>query len=773
MLSQAEREAIAKELAEAKDAIRAQMAREKQTAHLSEPSVSTSAGNEEHLQNSASIEQGQTPGGASSEDPPEAPHTVSADTSLDKDTRSAPLPASNLAEIQRALALLCEQGQVYEVRALETNKGGIVSGYYDDMGAMARDALRCTQELKAHGAYLTINPCQASTLSRAVNRLREFVKKDTTADANIERRCWLPLDFDPVRAGGTSGIPSTEEEKASAFLTALRVQEFLLEQGFEKPIVVDSGNGAYLLVRIDLPNTKESTELLKRVIEALDMLFGDETVTVDRTMFNAARIIRLPGTLNRKGDHTSERPWRWARIIEAPEEIIATPESALRAIADLLPKVTTQPAQRSSERFDIDSFISKHGIEVVREKPWNGGRGFILRQCVFDSTHRGTSSMILQQPSGALDYCCRHNGCVDRKWQDVREQFEPGYRDRRISMELTLPVPHSNGNTPAVAHPAKARPGMLLVEDYLKMFAERASRPFIWEETLYAGAFNMLVGRPFTGKSSLAAAILRSVALSQTLMGRACRTVRCGYLALERNGAVVAKLLSDWELSKQVLFADEIAAEDAAAFIEAEVKRHSLGFLVIDHLQHSTKIRESSSYSEVSNALMPYQAIARTSGCCILGLHHQGKPQGEDRNREPSNEDPIEVMGSEAYRGAADTLMEATAFHGKYYVRLHTRTGSDLPRMEVAIDFETGELTATDPMVAEVDSARDRILNFLFRANGPKTEAEIRGNVQGNTRALTTGLRQAMREGLVARNGVGGKSDPFRYFIASQGNNPE
>jgi hypothetical protein len=171
-----------------------------------------------------------------------------------------------LAEIQRFQKIICSPGEVYEVRALDTLRGAIVSGYYKDQERLAHDSKRCTSDLKAHGTYMTINPCQPQLLNRAINRLREYVKKDTTSDSNISRRRWIPLDFDPVRAGGVSGIAATEKEHAAALAKAREVREFLTSREFPAPILMDSGNGAYLLYAVDLQNDKESTVLVKAVM---------------------------------------------------------------------------------------------------------------------------------------------------------------------------------------------------------------------------------------------------------------------------------------------------------------------------------------------------------------------------------------------------------------------------------------------------------------------------------------------------------------------------
>ena len=79
--------------------------------------------------------------------------------------------------------------------------------------------------------------------------------------------------------------------------------------------MADSGNGAHLLYRIDLPNDDESTDLVKGCLGVLDALFSDGSVSVDAANFNAARIWKLYGTTSKKGDNTPSRPHRHANIV--------------------------------------------------------------------------------------------------------------------------------------------------------------------------------------------------------------------------------------------------------------------------------------------------------------------------------------------------------------------------------------------------------------------------------------------------------------------------
>ncbi len=122
----------------------------------------------------------------------------------------------------------------------------------------------------------------------------------TTSDNDIERRVWLPFDFDPVRP---SGISSTDGELKYAKERALQAADWLTQELDEPPSIWGfSGNGYHLLFRIDMPNDETTTQQVKQIIEATSAKFTDSKVSVDRTVFNAGRVWRLFGTLNRKGE---------------------------------------------------------------------------------------------------------------------------------------------------------------------------------------------------------------------------------------------------------------------------------------------------------------------------------------------------------------------------------------------------------------------------------------------------------------------------------------
>jgi hypothetical protein len=140
----------------------------------------------------------------------------------------------------------------------------------------------------------------------------------TTSDTDIVGRRWLLVDFDPVRP---AGISSTKREHGRAVAAACGARDDLRSAGWPDPVVANSGNGAHLLYRVDLPNDGGSTELVKRVLAGVAVRCATDDVSVDQTVFNAGRITKVYGTMACKGDSLPERPHRRSRLLEIPDDL--------------------------------------------------------------------------------------------------------------------------------------------------------------------------------------------------------------------------------------------------------------------------------------------------------------------------------------------------------------------------------------------------------------------------------------------------------------------
>ena len=337
-------------------------------------------------------------------------------------------------EITHALRLWFQAGDVFEVRVLDAvsadyRREHIESGYFDyEHISAVPEALK--RLLSFRGVYVTVNPVNPDLLARAVNRLRPAGRNPTTADTDIVRRRWLLIDCDPRRA---SGVSSSNAEHESALAKAREIRDGLSSLGWPKPVLTDSGNGAQLMYRIDLP--ANDGELVRRVIGEIAKA-SSEQVAIDTSVHNPARIWRLPGTMNCKGDSIPERPHRMARILEEPQDIVSVSREQMQDIVsyqseDTQTDVPDDEWKHTMPAFDLDSWIAQYCPELGSPQPWKGGRKWIFPVCPFNEAHTNKSAVLIQEPSGAVAFKCHHNGCSGNDWRALRELREPGCYDRR------------------------------------------------------------------------------------------------------------------------------------------------------------------------------------------------------------------------------------------------------------------------------------------------------------------------------------------------------
>ncbi|ACX51565.1 hypothetical protein Adeg_0412 [Ammonifex degensii KC4] len=320
-----------------------------------------------------------------------------------------------VSEIRRFCNVLYDSGDVFECRVLDVPKAGVLSGYFNDPEALARAVI---EHDGVANIYVTLNPVLPDLLARANNRLLPARGGATTRDEEIVRRRWLLLDLDPVRP---SKISATDREKMAARERARAVFRFLQQRGWPDPVVADSGNGVYLLYRVELLNDEASKALLKDVLLALSLLFDDEEVVVDTSTFNAARLVRLVGTINAKGDPTPDRPHRRSSLLYVPPELHPVPAEKLEELARLV-----RSAESPRRGFDLGAWVHQHlGDLVVKEKPWQGGRLWGLNPCPMNPEHKNQSAFVAQLPDGKIIAGCHHNSCQWWGWRDLREKFDP------------------------------------------------------------------------------------------------------------------------------------------------------------------------------------------------------------------------------------------------------------------------------------------------------------------------------------------------------------
>lgn len=339
----------------------------------------------------------------------------------------------NMEKIKEAIGILKDPGQLYEIRILKGKS--IISGYFTDVETLEK-AFQ-TVDLRNANIFYTLNSINPDCYSRAQKDCFRQ-EKTTTSDSDIISYQWMLVDLDPVR---TTGISSTNDEVKEAYAVANRVVEYLRGMEFPAPVIALSGNGIHLLYRVAFTNTSDNAALIERCLKALDLMFSSEKVEIDKKVFNPSRISKLYGTTAQKGSSTKDRPHRMSRIISRPDEIKQTTKEMLERLASEYPEEVSKPINNQSRQgdFDLDRWISEHGIKVDSVKTWKDTTKYILTECPFDSNHKAPDATLIKMSSGAICFKCFHNSCSGHDWHEFRLKFEPdAYDDKRAEEEARI-----------------------------------------------------------------------------------------------------------------------------------------------------------------------------------------------------------------------------------------------------------------------------------------------------------------------------------------------
>ena len=328
----------------------------------------------------------------------------------------------NEATIRKWWDIFKHGSELTEVRVLGDNK--TYSGYFTDVEKIIK-AVEQYDAVPHAQIYFTLNCINEACYGRAQRDKMILVKREpTTGDLDIVGRTHVLIDLDPKRPAGVS---ASNEELEYAHRKAVEVYRFLLEQGFNEPIICKSGNGYHVVIPCKIAVSDETTAVVKKFLQVLSLLFSDDKVDIDEKVFNASRICKLYGVTAKKGENTSERPWRQSEIVKVPAEVKTTDIAYFKKVASMYPEDEPKPDRwngYSTERFDLVDFLNKHAVRHRTERV-AGGTKYILEHCPFNDQHKHKDAVIFQRDNGAIGFICLHNSCSDKTWRDVRLLFEP------------------------------------------------------------------------------------------------------------------------------------------------------------------------------------------------------------------------------------------------------------------------------------------------------------------------------------------------------------
>ena len=288
------------------------------------------------------------------------------------------------------------------------------------------------------------------------------------------------------------------------------------------------------------------------------------------------------------------------------------------------------------------------------------------------------------------------------------------------------------------------------------------STKWLLENRIPCGGTAIIAGKPKAGKTTLALAIGLAVARGAAVLGSSTLQGPVLYLGLEGSIPGWKRLLRSLgvKLEDEFFFHLGRAPQDAVQWLAESIKRHAPALVVIDPLQRFTRVKESNSYSEVSNSTDALIDLARESGAALMFPHHAGKSEKSDAIDAP--------IGSTAVAGAFDTVLVLKRSAERRTIQTIQRYGDDLVESVLVMDPETHLVSISGSKQGSDEGLiRDDIVAFLSTKTETVDEATIAENVEGRKGTRVTALRQLVESHEVTRTGDGKKGSPYLYQHSS------
>jgi hypothetical protein len=233
--------------------------------------------------------------------------------------------AARAATIASNLAHFILPGFTVQLSARAIGGKKMVNRFFlgSELADLAGQALRWESE-GAHTLYFTLNPLRGD-----VGESRRFAN-----DGDVMTRTFAMIDVEA--AAHSNGLSATEEEREAAWDVLTRVRGILEAAGCVGEIVADSGNGWHDFLPIDLPNDDAAKSTLKTLLKGLNERCKDDAAHVDTDTYKAVQGAKVYGCLNRKGEASAERPYRYTQVIEAQTWNLENAQRNTEAISRLL-----------------------------------------------------------------------------------------------------------------------------------------------------------------------------------------------------------------------------------------------------------------------------------------------------------------------------------------------------------------------------------------------------------------------------------------------------
>jgi archaellum biogenesis ATPase FlaH len=357
--------------------------------------------------------------------------------------------------------------------------------------------------------------------------------------------------------------------------------------------------------------------------------------------------------------------------------------------------------------FSIDEWLRSSGLDVIKgPEPYDGGRKWTLRTCVFNPEHE--KPVIIELSCGALCYKCLHNSCTENDWKALRRLIDPRYSDQARAPGAGT-APHTSGNHDGYA------PQITDLSQIPSVFDLDAKLEWCVEEMIAQGSVTLISAESGTGKTWLAYYIAACVARGVPVIGRRVKQSDVLYLDGENPLYLVKSRLADLSVTPIAALKiwggwNRCPPPQPVDPLVIDFARRKKGLIIFDSLIEFHTGSEQSS-TETRAFMRQLRALANL-GATVIVLHNSGKAETARLYR-----------GSSDIKAAVDTAYQLTAAdsQSEKLGKLHLSCfkGRLVPGQSFGFEFREGQgfVSCDPPRVRSVNEIISEILEACPKSN--------------------------------------------------------
>ncbi|MEO7863583.1 MAG: AAA family ATPase [Nitrospirales bacterium] len=327
-----------------------------------------------------------------------------------------------------------------------------------------------------------------------------------------------------------------------------------------------------------------------------------------------------------------------------------------------------------------------------------------------------------------------------------------------ISLVEQIDLPAGSGNSIRAYRPGPLHESNFKPVQASELLAE-VPEPTEWilEDYLATGSLGLIAGKPKEGKTTLIYEAAVKVAQGLPFLGRPTRKGGVLILAVEEHRRDVKLRLQNLGAEGLDGLYVHVGALAPTANFFAElltfIRDHTIRLVIVDTLAAFWSVENENDASEMTRAVKPLLQLARESEACVLLIHHARKSEGSHGD---------EIRGSGALFGLVDValIMKRHAIENQRLLQAQSRY-PETPSELILELRESGYVALGDPASVGKAAKKQQLTQALSNEGA---HAESITKSAGLTRRVGYRLLDLLvEEGIALREGLGKKSDPYRF----------